>query len=109
MGAALGRIGSLKLKQGDKNGALTAYASLFKEVDTSESPVASRLEKAKVRFSCLLDATPFYIARYSIINPLQQLNLPFHTRHTSSVPQYIDRAAAKGRTQNMPSFIYVKL
>lgn len=50
--SALGRIGSLKLKQGDKNGALEAYASLFKEVDSSESPVASRLEKAKAHIKC---------------------------------------------------------
>ena len=49
--SALGRIGSLKLKQGDKNGALEAYASLFKEVD-SESPMASRLEKAKAHIKC---------------------------------------------------------
>jgi len=50
--SALGRIGSLKLKQGDKNGALEAYASLFKEVDNNESPVASRLEKAKAHIKC---------------------------------------------------------
>mmetsp|Transcript_25343 Transcript_25343/g.52991 ORF Transcript_25343/g.52991 Transcript_25343/m.52991 type:complete len:1482 (+) Transcript_25343:1-4446(+) len=50
--SALGRIGSLKLKQGDKNGALEAYAYLFKEVDSSESPVASRLEKAKAHIKC---------------------------------------------------------
>ncbi|KAL7552348.1 hypothetical protein ACHAWF_015590, partial [Thalassiosira exigua] len=50
--SALGRIGSLKLKQGDRNGALEAYASLFKEVDNAESPTASRLEKAKAHIKC---------------------------------------------------------
>lgn len=50
--SALGRIGSLKLKQNDKNGALEAYASLFKEVDNLESPNASRLEKAKAHIKC---------------------------------------------------------
>lgn len=50
--SALGRIGSLKLKQSDKNGALEAYAFLFKEVDNSESPMASRLEKAKAHIKC---------------------------------------------------------
>jgi tetratricopeptide (TPR) repeat protein len=50
--SALGRIGSLKLKQGDKNGALETYASLFKEVDTVESPTVSRLEKAKAHIKC---------------------------------------------------------
>ncbi len=50
--SALGRIGSLKLKLGDTNGALEAYASLFKEVDNSESPMASRLEKAKAHIKC---------------------------------------------------------
>lgn len=50
--SALGRIGSLKLKQGDKNGALEIYASLFKEVDTVESPTVSRLEKAKAHIKC---------------------------------------------------------
>ena len=50
--SALGRIGSLKLKSGDKNGALEAYASLFKEVDNAESPMASRLEKAKAHIKC---------------------------------------------------------
>lgn len=50
--SALGRIGSLKLKLGDKNGALETYAALFKEVDNSESPMASRLEKAKGLIKC---------------------------------------------------------
>lgn len=49
--SALGRIGSLKLKLGDKNGALEAYAALFLEVD-NESPMASRLEKAKAHIKC---------------------------------------------------------
>ena len=49
--SALGRIGSLRLKQNDKNGALEAYAALFKEVD-SESPVPSKLEKAKAHIKC---------------------------------------------------------
>lgn len=50
--SALGRIGSLKLKLGDKNGALEIYGSLFKEVDNTESPMASRLEKAKAHIKC---------------------------------------------------------
>ena len=50
--SALGRIGSLKLKLGDKNGALEIYASLFKEVDSVESPTVSRLEKAKAHIKC---------------------------------------------------------
>jgi len=49
--SALGRIGSLRLKLGNRNGALEAYASLFKEVN-AESPVASRLEKAKAHIKC---------------------------------------------------------
>ena len=49
--SALGRIGSLKLKLGDKNGALEAYAALFAEVD-NESPTPSRLEKAKAHIKC---------------------------------------------------------
>ena len=49
--SALGRIGSLRLKLGNRNGALEAYASLFKEVD-ADSPVASRLEKAKAHIKC---------------------------------------------------------
>ena len=49
--SALGRIGSLKLKLGDKNGALEAYAALFGEVDT-DSPTPSRLEKAKAHIKC---------------------------------------------------------
>lgn len=49
--SAIGRIGSLKLKQGDNEGALEAYASLIKAVDDS-SPVASRMEKAKAHVKC---------------------------------------------------------
>ncbi|KAL7483179.1 LOW QUALITY PROTEIN: hypothetical protein ACHAW6_008841 [Cyclotella cf. meneghiniana] len=49
--SALGRIGSLKLKLGDKNGALEAYAALFVEVD-NDSPTPSRLEKAKAHIKC---------------------------------------------------------
>ncbi|KAL7458434.1 hypothetical protein ACHAWC_010046 [Mediolabrus comicus] len=49
--SALGRIGSLKLKQGAKDAALEAYAALFKEVD-NDSPTASRLEKAKAHIKC---------------------------------------------------------
>jgi hypothetical protein len=43
--SAIGRIGSLKLKFGDRNGALDAYAALFGEVD-NDSPMLSRLEKS---------------------------------------------------------------
>jgi tetratricopeptide (TPR) repeat protein len=49
--AALGRIGSLKLKIGDSKGALAAYQSLLDEVD-SESPNASQVEKAKAHIKC---------------------------------------------------------
>eukprot|EP00985_Skeletonema_marinoi_P003358 scaffold1436_cov130-Skeletonema_marinoi.AAC.1 len=49
--SALGRVGSLKLKQGAKDAALEAYAALFKEVD-NDSPTASRLEKAKAHIKC---------------------------------------------------------
>ncbi len=49
--SALGRVGSLKLKQGAKDAALEAYAALFKEVD-NYSPTASRLEKAKAHIKC---------------------------------------------------------
>jgi tetratricopeptide (TPR) repeat protein len=44
--AALGRIGSLKLKLGDNDGALEAYLQLFDAVD-DDSPIASHTEKAK--------------------------------------------------------------
>ena len=49
--AALGRIGSLKLKIGDSVGALDAYQTLLDEVD-SESPSASQVEKAKAHIKC---------------------------------------------------------
>jgi tetratricopeptide (TPR) repeat protein len=49
--AALGRIGSLKLKIGDTKGALAAYQTLLDEVD-SESPNASQVEKAKAHIKC---------------------------------------------------------
>eukprot|EP00537_Pseudo-nitzschia_pungens_P017549 CAMPEP_0172410364 /NCGR_PEP_ID=MMETSP1061-20121228/76842_1 /TAXON_ID=37318 /ORGANISM="Pseudo-nitzschia pungens, Strain cf. pungens" /LENGTH=1615 /DNA_ID=CAMNT_0013146543 /DNA_START=169 /DNA_END=5017 /DNA_ORIENTATION=- len=49
--AALGRIGSLKLKIGDNNGALRAYTSLLEEVKDS-SPSASQTEKAKAHIKC---------------------------------------------------------
>eukprot|EP00547_Thalassionema_nitzschioides_P002737 CAMPEP_0194215604 /NCGR_PEP_ID=MMETSP0156-20130528/17535_1 /TAXON_ID=33649 /ORGANISM="Thalassionema nitzschioides, Strain L26-B" /LENGTH=1518 /DNA_ID=CAMNT_0038944165 /DNA_START=391 /DNA_END=4947 /DNA_ORIENTATION=+ len=49
--AALGRIGSLKLKIGDNMGALEAYAALLEEV-TEDSPQASRIEAAKAHIKC---------------------------------------------------------
>lgn len=49
--AALGRIGSLKLKIGDNSGALEAYQALLSEVDSS-SPSASQIEKAKAHIKC---------------------------------------------------------
>jgi len=49
--AALGRIGSLKLKLGDSEGALQAYEALLEEV-TTESPQVSRVEKAKAYIKC---------------------------------------------------------
>lgn len=49
--AALGRIGSLKLKLGDNDGALIAYEALVKEVD-EESPIASHIEEAKAHIKC---------------------------------------------------------
>jgi len=49
--SALGRIGSLKLKCGDNNGSLEAYAQLLKEVD-NESPTSSQMEKAKAHIKC---------------------------------------------------------
>ena len=44
--AALGRIGSLKLKMGDEEGALEAYLALIDQVN-DDSPIASHTEKAK--------------------------------------------------------------
>jgi len=49
--AALGRIGSLKLKIGDKIGALRAYTSLLDQVK-EDSPSASQTEKAKAHIKC---------------------------------------------------------
>ena len=49
--AALGRIGSLKLKIGDSNGALRAYTNLLEEVKF-DSPSASQTEKAKAHIKC---------------------------------------------------------
>ncbi|KAG7368793.1 tetratricopeptide repeat protein [Nitzschia inconspicua] len=49
--AALGRIGSLKLKIGDNAGALKAYTSLLAEVK-EDSPSASQTEKAKAHIKC---------------------------------------------------------
>jgi tetratricopeptide (TPR) repeat protein len=49
--AALGRIGSLKLKLGDNEGALEAYLSLIEQVD-EDSPIASYTEQAKAHIKC---------------------------------------------------------
>lgn len=49
--AALGRIGSLKLKLGENPGALNAYLTLIEEVD-DDSPLASHNEKAKAHIKC---------------------------------------------------------
>lgn len=49
--AALGRIGSLKLKVGDNDGALEAYMTLLQEVK-EDSPAASQTEKAKAHIKC---------------------------------------------------------
>jgi tetratricopeptide (TPR) repeat protein len=49
--AALGRIGSLKLKIGDNEGALRAYMTLLQEVK-DDSPSASQTEKAKAHIKC---------------------------------------------------------
>jgi len=51
MVAALGRIGSIKLKLGDEDGALDAYLRLLEEV-TDDSPLASHTEKAKAHIKC---------------------------------------------------------
>jgi len=51
MVAALGRIGSIKLKLGDEDGALHAYLHLLEEV-TDDSPLASHTEKAKAHIKC---------------------------------------------------------
>ncbi|GAX11007.1 hypothetical protein FisN_2Lh536 [Fistulifera solaris] len=49
--AALGRIGSLKIKLGDQEGALEAYLYLIDQVD-DDSPIASHIEKAKAHIKC---------------------------------------------------------
>lgn len=49
--AALGRIGSLKMKLGDNDGALEAYLALIEQVD-DESPLASHVEEAKAHIKC---------------------------------------------------------
>mmetsp|Transcript_29395 Transcript_29395/g.85500 ORF Transcript_29395/g.85500 Transcript_29395/m.85500 type:complete len:1799 (-) Transcript_29395:77-5473(-) len=49
--SAMGRIGSLKLKQGDHAGALKAYTGLLGLVD-ADSPLPSRTEKAKALVKC---------------------------------------------------------
>jgi len=49
--AALGRIGSIKVKLGDQEGALEAYMYLIDQV-TDESPIASHIEKAKAHIKC---------------------------------------------------------
>ena len=49
--SAMGRIGSLKLKQKDHDGALEAYTCLLGVVN-EDSPLASRTEKAKALVKC---------------------------------------------------------
>jgi tetratricopeptide (TPR) repeat protein len=49
--AALGRIGSIKMKKGDHEGSLQAYLMLIKEVD-DDSPLTSHVEKAKAHIKC---------------------------------------------------------
>ena len=49
--AALGRIGSMKLKLGDKEGALAAYMALIDQVDVDD-PISSHVEKAKAHIKC---------------------------------------------------------
>jgi tetratricopeptide (TPR) repeat protein len=49
--AALGRIGSIKMKKGDQDGALEAYMMLIEEVD-DDSPLTSHIEKAKAHIKC---------------------------------------------------------
>jgi tetratricopeptide (TPR) repeat protein len=51
MVAALGRIGSIKLKLSDENGALDAYLRLLEEVN-DDSPLASHTEKAIAHIKC---------------------------------------------------------
>jgi len=107
--SALGRIGSLKLKSGDKNGALEAYASLFKEVDNTESPMASRLEKAKAHIKC---ATIYRQSgerednKHAIIHLREALNMYtdlYGAKHkdtvavTTSLQQWMEEEAAHHR------------
>jgi hypothetical protein len=47
--AALGRIGSIKMKRGDHD--LEAYLMLVDEVD-DDSPLTSHIEKAKAHIKC---------------------------------------------------------
>lgn len=49
--AALGRIGSIKMKKGDHDGSLEAYMMLIEEVD-DDSPLTSHVEKAKAHIKC---------------------------------------------------------
>lgn len=49
--AALGRIGSIKMKKGDNDGSLEAYMMLIEEVD-DDSPLTSHVEKAKAHIKC---------------------------------------------------------
>jgi tetratricopeptide (TPR) repeat protein len=49
--AALGRIGSIKMKKGDHDGSLEAYMMLIEEV-TDDSPLTSHVEKAKAHIKC---------------------------------------------------------
>jgi tetratricopeptide (TPR) repeat protein len=49
--AALGRIGSIKIKMADHDGALEAYMMLIEEVD-DDSPITSHVEKAKAHIKC---------------------------------------------------------
>lgn len=49
--AALGRIGSIKIKINDHDGALEAYMMLIEEVDY-DSPITSHVEKAKAHIKC---------------------------------------------------------
>jgi tetratricopeptide (TPR) repeat protein len=49
--AALGRIGSIKVKLGDQDGAREAYVYLIDQVD-EDSPLASHVEKAKAHIKC---------------------------------------------------------
>lgn len=49
--SAIGRIGSLKMKLRDNDGALSAYLTLLEEV-TKSSPTPSQMEKAKAHVKC---------------------------------------------------------